>query len=376
MGMPAFNQIFKRLLTHDEVGKVIVLLLSEKKVKLNTPSIYDEKLKAFHVTGIGNNNGGLARNAKVSHIVMLIKAFFYSIFLILKYRIGVIYGNGNHGFISGVVSIFTGKPNVRRLYGVSLLSKSKHLSNWRIFLRHPFIYLSIVLPARTLIITNDGSHGDFYQKKFGNKRNKFVFELNGVDPVNERTLTPPNFSLPDKFFSYIGRICEFKRQLLLLDILYELKKENILIPTLIVGQVSEEDYYEKVKKKVKDLDLQDLVTFTGGVSSSEVYYIISKSYLTFSVYHTSNLGNVFLEAMTIGTPMVAINCNNSLDYFPNETYFQSKTDKPKKLMELVKTAYKNEEKRNVVAKNAKTFAIEKFRTWSENSEYTLNELLR
>ena len=102
---------------------------------------------------------------------------------------------------------------------------------------------------------------------------------------------------------WVGRIEERKALIIALDVIYALKKMKFDVHLTIVGDGPDLDL---AKNWIKDLKLEDNTTITGRVNFSEVdeMYKNSSVFLFTSVQDTS--GNVVLEAMAAGLPILAL----------------------------------------------------------------------
>ena len=365
-GMPAFYHLFKNILNDDRLGKMYIILLGGENVDIVLPEIYKDKIEIFPIFGF---------HGKLRTLINVTKAFFLGLKVIKTRKVDMIFGHGPHSFIAGFWSVLKRIPNVRRLYGVYYLSNTKNLNSWKALFNHPFLFFHFKLPAKAFIITNDGTHGNKFFEKLGNKKNRFIFEINGVDHIDKTNFEIPDIQLPKKFITYIGRISRFKRQLLLIEALGILKSKGIEIPLLIIGQVSEEDYFKNIQELIEKYQLKDLITFTGGLPLNQAMYLMSISYLTLSVYIVSNLGNVFLEAMRVGVPMVAINVNNSLDFFPKNTYFPVEGESAHALAQSIQSVWNQPDLRKETGENAYAFAETQLKTWDQRNSIDLEILL-
>ena len=76
---------------------------------------------------------------------------------------------------------------------------------------------------------------------------------------------------------------------------------------MLVGGVEEQfqDYYSSLKEKLKKLDLIDKVVFAGSLSGKEKNKAFAQARYSFLVSYSENFGNVVIEALSQGTPVVA-----------------------------------------------------------------------
>ena len=369
-GMPAFANVFFRLLENKNIEKLYLLLfLRYKEISnnhnINIPLKFKNKLEIVPI--FYTNSYDLLFKIPIS----LLKG----IMLVKKNKIDLIYGHGSIGALAGILSLFSKKPNIRRIYGTFLYKEIKD-SKISLFMKHPLEYLAFSLPAKCVIITNDGTHGDAVFKKIGNKGTMLIFILNGVDKSMEEKIKPVPFALPQKYISYIARIDYWKRQHLAIEALNILKQKGLNIPLYIIGPTYNTKYYSFLKTLIEKYELTNFVYLIGALPREETWFILKNSYLTLSLYETSNLGNVFLESLVLGVPVIGINNNGSLDFFPQDTFYSVDSDKPYVIARAIEDLWNNKKKRDNISYNAKNFALNSLMTWEERTKLEIDLLLK
>ena len=75
----------------------------------------------------------------------------------------------------------------------------------------------------------------------------------------------------------------------------------------IVGCVENQfkDYYNRLQQLIEKLNLKSKVVFTGPINGDNKYSIIANARFMFLVSNSENFGNVVLESLSQGTPVVA-----------------------------------------------------------------------
>lgn len=113
----------------------------------------------------------------------------------------------------------------------------------------------------------------------------------------------------DKFLLYVGRIAPIKA---LDNVLIGLLNSKAFMKSdcrfLIAGSVEEQFHWfnEKLNKIIQnDKSLKNKVLFLGNVEDSEKYKLFAEAYFTILVSHSENFGNVVIEALSQGTPVIA-----------------------------------------------------------------------
>jgi glycosyltransferase involved in cell wall biosynthesis len=364
-GMPAFSNVFISLLDDDRVNKIHLILFENPNApQINIPDIYNSKLKIYNYTFSVKN--------KTSNIFLLFKVFYDAYKLIKKNKVKKLLGFGSLAGVTAILGNFLNIPDFRRLYG-SFLINEINKSKLELFLKHPLEFLCFALPGKGLIITNDGTKGNIVFEKVGNKTLKFHFLLNGVDPLIEKNISKPVFDLPQIYLSYVARINDWKRQHLLVLALNILQKKGVkLPPVFIVGPFDQNNYVDFLHKMISDFQLSTIIFVKDGVKTSETNYILKNSLFTFSLYHTSNLGNVFLESLKLGVPVIALNDTSSLDIIDKNAFCEILSDNPEVIADSIEGMLHNDDKRISIGMQAKRFADSNITTWAQRSKFEID----
>lgn len=367
-GMPAFNNVFLRLLDDERVDKFYLFLIDKKPNKpLNIPHKYKNKI-VIHLFDYNSSN-------RFFSIFLFLKIIIKGTSIVKSKKVTQILGFGSLAGLSAIIGKITSIPDFRRLYG-SFLINEIHLSKFNLFIKHPLEYFCFYLSGKGLMITNDGTKGDLVFKKIGNKTLPFYFMLNGVDDKIKDNLIKPNFELPSSFISYAARVNDWKRQHLLVEALGILKRERKNFPkAIIIGSLHEENYVLYLKNLIKELNLEEEVILVGGLKISEVHYILQKSLITYSLYHTSNLGNVFLESIKLGVPVIALNDTDSLDLIDKDAFFELRNGQPQLIADATLKLLLNEDQRKKLSENAILFADNNLTSWDQRANYEINIIL-
>lgn len=366
-GMPAFNNVFMRLLKDSRVS-VFHIVIWQPDQKINIPAEYRKVIK-FYV--VPKNKAGIFRNLKI---------IFDTIKLgvnIIKQNpdISRIIGFGSLGGITAIIGKWVRIPDFRRLYGTFLINEISK-NSLTLFLKHPLEYFTFSLQGKGLLVTNDGTKGDIVFKKIGTPLLPFYFPLNGVDKNIIDNIKKPDFEVPSEYMVYVARLDPWKRQNLLLEALGTLISMGKTIPfTLIVGSVYDKSYVDRLHLIVEKYNLHSKVRFVYGLPINEVHYLLYYSKLTFSLYHTSNLGNVFIESMQLGVPMIAINDTGSLDLIKKNAFYELKSDNVNEIANAIDLLLMNDEKRMELKEEAKLFANTNLVSWEQRAKYEIDLFL-
>lgn len=163
-----------------------------------------------------------------------------------------------------------------------------------------FSPLLIKLTNAYLSCSEDARYS-LYTKRFINK-NKVIILKNGIDvnkykyDENVRVEYRKKYSLDEKIvYGHIGRFVEQKNHFFLIDIFYEIQRIQKNSVLLLVGDGVLED---KIKEKVKKLDIEDKVIFLGFRNDVDKILNCMDVFLFPSLYE--GLGIAAIEAQTNG----------------------------------------------------------------------------
>lgn len=135
-------------------------------------------------------------------------------------------------------------------------------------------------------------------------------------PNSEVVIIPNYMELPeremvDSYYTdllYVGRIAPIKALENLID---GLAQSKLFFSShskfVIVGGVEKqfEDYYHGLLEQVKKLGLQEKVKFVGSLTGKSKFQVYASARYSFLVSNSENFGNVVIEALSQGTPVVA-----------------------------------------------------------------------
>jgi len=144
------------------------------------------------------------------------------------------------------------------------------------------------------------------------------FRINNYLGNNIKIVTIPNYmELPKKqdriedrgkYFLYVGRIAPIKA---LDKLLLGLAQSNAFMSSdyklLLAGGVEKQfqDYYAELEHIIQDNRLlKDKVLFLGNVEGDDKFNLYANAYFSLLVSHSENFGNVVIEALSQGTPVI------------------------------------------------------------------------
>lgn len=217
------------------------------------------------------------------------------------------------------------------------LGKLNFLTRWLTFKVYSKAKV-VVLPSKKMV-------DSFRSLKQFRKLNNLVSIYNPVYVFNSPT---ENVIYPRPFILSVGRLVESKGFDLLIDCFNLLKDKDIDLLICGVGP-----YKLFLEKKIIEFGLESRVKFIGFSKNMQDYY--SNANLFVSASRVEGYPNALVEAMSLGCPVVATDC----DFGPSEIIENGvngllvKLDDKEELAHAIETLLADKQLRNSFAKNGK-----------------------
>lgn len=178
-------------------------------------------------------------------------------------------------------------------------------------------YSSIMQKADAVICVSN-SIKEYIQKNYQTTENIITVIPRGIDLelFNQNNISnefinnfKKEYDLENKFIvSSVGRVTQLKDYETFIKAVFLVKKEILNIKALIVGGVrsDKEEYLNSLKKLVKELALEDNISFTGSQSKIAEIYALSDVVVS-SSKKPESFGRAVAEAIAMNTPVIATN---------------------------------------------------------------------
>lgn len=171
------------------------------------------------------------------------------------------------------------------------------------------------------LVCNENSK-NILQEHFGRREEDIKTVYVGVDedefdPAKynkEKLLEKYSLDKNKHILSYICRISEQKRPILLLEIINKLKEVRKDFKVLVVG---EGNLLSKMKAKAKELNLDDYIQFLGNIEQTEEIYKISD--LTINCSIKEGIALTSYESLSMGVPIVSSNVGGQSELIDENT---------------------------------------------------------
>jgi D-inositol-3-phosphate glycosyltransferase len=155
-------------------------------------------------------------------------------------------------------------------------------------------------------------------------------------PVNRDVARKRFGLLGHNVILFVGRIEPIKGIDLLLKAITYLRDKLRLKLLIVGGDVDSQEEMGRLQMLSQDLQLQDLVTFTGLVKQEQLRYFYSAADVCVIPSHSESFGLVALESLACGTPVVANQVGGMEDIIQQgETGYVVKSNDPCRLADKI-----------------------------------------
>ena len=165
--------------------------------------------------------------------------------------------------------------------------------------------------SRKILINHFGKSEDEVQTVYiGVDENKFNPEKYNKQKIWQKYLEKNE---KKKMLSYICRISEQKRPLLLLQIIAKLKEKRQDFKVLVVG---DGNLLNKMKERAKELNIYDDIVFTGSLKDTTEIYAISD--LTINCSLKEGLALTAYESLSMGVPVISSDVGGQIELITSD----------------------------------------------------------
>lgn len=186
--------------------------------------------------------------------------------------------------------------------------------------------------------------------------------------VEKQNRVKKKYSLPEKFILYIGTLQPRKNIPVLVEAYEKIKKDVGDIKLVIAGGKSH-NFDQKIDETVRKYNLENDVIFPGFIDEEDKAAMMKMAQLFCFPSFYEGFGIPVLEAMTIGTPVVASYILPHREIAGNAVSFFD-PDSPEELAEKIIEATSNEEKRKMLIQ--KGYEQAKKFSWAATARKTLD----
>ena len=217
-----------------------------------------------------------------------------------KYKI--VHSHINTLSVFSLCAAWTAKVPIRIAHSHSTTNKKEWKKNFIKVLLRPFVK---IFATDYMACTKHAGEWMFGSKALKNNR---IYILNNAietqkykfnDKIRKNIINKYNISESTILIGHVGRFVEQKNHAFLIEIFKEYHNQNHDSKLMLIGQGP---LVDKMKEKLKDLNLLDKVIFVGQVENVNDYYNAMDLFVFPSLYE--GLGMVVVEAQYSGLPCI------------------------------------------------------------------------
>ena len=216
--------------------------------------------------------------------------------IIAKWRCDIVYSNTTVIGAGALAAYLLRKPHLWHSH-----ESGYHNHNLKFDLGHRWVaYLMDSLSES--IIVNSASVKDDYTRYIRPDRMKVIFQ--SVTVNDEFKCTSPKLGISEPLFTcaIIGSLHAWKGQDEAIKALSEIIRRGVNAHLLIIGD-GDRRFAAALREQVRDYGLEQRVTFVGYVN--EPVHLLRRANLTLVCSRWEAFGRVIVEAMLVGTPIIA-----------------------------------------------------------------------
>lgn len=320
-GLPSFVFPLKALLDDDNQVDIVLVSNYVKPINITADWIRNENI-------IANINNDFATTRGLQRIRFKIRSLC-ELYRVINHTLKT--GNYDfvycHGTAAYLGNIIANKHHVRcgyRIYGVvNVAHDIRKMGVRKSIIKYPLYYRIFKEKKEFILITDDGTDGDYAFEQFNSKASFPMYYLvNGVDKTF--TYEKPDDVLKEcdclenNYIFHAGRVSRIKRQDRVIKVLHELHLAGYRIHLILAGHISDEPYYDELNKIVEQNGLSKYVHFIGAVERTEMQSLSRDAVATILLGDSSNQGNIFFECAFAGSTIITFPEPSLKKYINNE----------------------------------------------------------
>lgn len=157
-----------------------------------------------------------------------------------------------------------------------------------------------------------------YIKEILKNKTETIYNIKDLSPFLNKDIKAFSLNQNSFIITHIGRFDDNKRQDLLIDLIFELKKIGINIQLNLIGNG---EFFEKVKEYAVKRKVADAINFTGNIGHAEISKLLSLSDFYIHPSHREGIPNALVESMASGCICIARNVGGIPDIINSDNGF-------------------------------------------------------
>ena len=187
------------------------------------------------------------------------------------------------------------------------------------------------------------------------KENVYLFNNSILPITNFKALSIPK-TWPDNYICSVGRPSFQKNIELMLDVLFEVKKQEMDIHLILMGVGFHSPNLKNVKNKIKQLGLESNITLLEWTKREDIFNIIKNSKFYISTARYEGLPYSIIESLALAKPIIATNVDGNRDLVKhNYNGFLIENEDANKMSEYVIELLNDKELFSIFSKNSKIY---------------------
>ncbi len=229
--------------------------------------------------------------------------------LIKKERPDIIHAHSaKGGIIAKIVGKYLSIPVLHTPQAYSYLSASSN------FKKTLYLYIEkIFLFKGNKILASSNSEMNRAIREVGYPEERVILFNNSILPIRKLNKLSIKKNWPNEYICSVGRPSFQKNIELMLDVLFEIKKNNQKIHLVLMGVGYHAPNLKSVNSKIDELQLNKNITLLEWTSREDIFNIISNSQLYISTARYEGLPYSIIESLAIGKPIVVTNSDGNRD---------------------------------------------------------------
>lgn len=243
-------------------------------------------------------------------------------------------------------------PQVAYLYDCQHKYYPEHFKSHSIASRDKHFQMTVD-NYKAIIVASEDAKNDLI--KFYNAKPEQIFNIFASSLLNEQFLKDiktdviAKYNLPKKYFMVCSQFWKHKSHITVIEAVKYLKDNSIDTCVVCTGKTEDHrnpQYFEDLKQKIKDWNLEDNIKILGMIDRLEQIKLIKNctAVIQPSLYEGGAGAGGSSEAVSFGKPLIMsdISVNQDYKYFNNVFYFKAKNyeDLAKNMKIVLNTVFK------------------------------------
>ncbi len=150
------------------------------------------------------------------------------------------------------------------------------------------------------------------------------------------------FALKDAYnLLFVGRICENKNQLALLELVHALSTlTDVPVRLILAGETTSPNYHERIRHRIDELGMQSRCLMTGKLSDQDLIALYQAADVFVCMSEHEGFGMPLIEAMHFDLPVIAKNSSNIANTLGQAGWLMSATSSTSEMATAVFTVMK------------------------------------